>query len=361
MTVSQFILELENHNAEVLRCLNSGEDYSELLKQFRDSDVLEREELKKAFDVFNLTQPEFYIGTENYTSEIQQLLNDNYWGTTDIGYQINYQIEKPKHDTYACYLENYDMEYDYFEGVVKRSKTPLKTQREHLKELQEYRTLCQSWKIELAQKDFRFKSLSDIHAAANKNIIELIGRRGTFAPRYIMDLDNNGIEKGEIYDLVMKLEELDTFPERVAFLKSKLKGTTNKNDKGHLFMIKKGKYGEMSPFLKETIKTGDSCKKQYYNSKLPFSYSSRNFIIMVFFYLSLPFEDKNFEDFLAYHGYGIAPNLPLIANRNSAKNKNYTEDSNIYYDDIKDLYESGLSYNTLLTVLFGHTTYRDNE
>ena len=82
---------------------------------------------------------------------------------------------------------------------------------------------------------------------------------------------------------------------------------------------------------------------------------------MVFFYLSLPFEDNNFEDFLVYHGYGIAPNLPLIANKKSAKNKNYTEDSNIYYDDIKDLYESGLSYNTLLTVLFGHTTYRDNE
>jgi len=389
MTIAQFISALGDYNTAILDRVYNNQNFSDLLQEFEESKILENERYSEAFQVFNITQPEIYLGETgiNITSEAFCFRDNDYrqsgdddkgLGPLEYYQQVIYMATMPEYKSSITYPEEQVKTKDEYEDELKAFKElpsnffhTYKHKGVLAKRLEAYRDMCKRWNAvknfnvvdkDCFHKKHRTSHISKIQEELYGNILSMIEMRASFVPRYIVDFDGI-VDNGDIEGIIEKLETLETFTERCNFLFGMdLTACTNQGIvDGYCIRPVKVTGGSVRDYLEKTIKTRDSeAFSSYVDYSKAFGISdlSRHFIVALFFYLCLPFSE--FKDFLNYHGFAVTSNLPLIVGRQSLPDtvsKAYTEQANIFYEDIERLYNLGLSYNTLLTVLFGTSTY----
>lgn len=408
MTTNEFVYALGEYNNEILDRIYDGEDFSDLLEDFELSNVADNPKFKEAYEVFNITQPEIYFANTgiNVTSEVYRYIRHfNHEDDREFVYRGLKDLEKTQERVYASIMKDYhideelddDMDDDedpeylrsYFDKhplIVEMVKAPsfMRSYQEELdRRANEYLKMCKKWKeikyfvnnsktMDDYYRDFREESMNEIHDQLYYGIRRLMKKRARFVPRYILDYDCKTDKDGNITyspnesieSVVAGLDSLDTFAERYDYLFGKNAPSFKQGTGDERYTIKPvvKSGGSITKYVEKTLKAPKSeLHKKYKSKKEKFLLSdvSRNFVIVLFFYLSLPADA--FEDFLKFHGYAITEELPLIwgsASIDKRSNKQYTEKANIFYKDIKAIMNHGVSYNTIITFLFGENPVR---
>lgn len=354
MTVSQFIYSLENYNTKILQHISENRDYSYLIDDFKKYNFFKSPKYREAFFVYQLNQEEYYLNGLNITNEMKVIQEEPYFHNAPETAGFYIQAHDWKALRYACSLTNFKKEfYAYTEWIGSIDDflniiTPeAREQRETL--IKDYRNLCSNLYVSLNIQDLKKLSKSDLQFKRHEKIINAIETRDSFAPRYLVDISPDHGLNQDVNLIIQKLESLESFTDRLDFIKQTTLYTNDKNlfKNYHIRIENIGIGGRFGPFIKATLNKNDDFKKKYFSGKLAISEKSKEFIILLFFYLSLPIDE--FETFLEYEGYSIHKTLPLL----------YTSDNTpLFIDDLMDLCESGLSYNTILAVLFGKSTYQ---
>lgn len=403
MTTNEFVHALGEYNNEILDRIYNREGFSDLLEDFELSKVADNPKFREAYQAFNISQPEIYFSNTgiNITSEAYRYINHfNHKDDPDFVYRGLNELETGQKRVYASITKDYQIDEELFDDIddeedpeyirsyyenyplVAEMVTAPNFIRSYQEELEqrakEYLKMCENWKeikyfinnnktMDDYYQDFREKSINEIHHTLYYGIRQLMKKRARFVPRYILDYDCETDDRGNvtytpnesIESVVADLDNLDTFAERYDYLFGENPPSFKKgyDEKRYTIkpVVKSG--GSITKYVEKTLKAPKSeLHKKYKSKKEKFLLSdvSRNFIIVLFFYLSLPAED--FEAFLKFHGYAITDELPLIwgaASIDKRSNKQYTEKANIFYKDVKALMNHGLSYNTIITCLFG--------
>jgi len=407
MTTNEFVYALGEYNNEILDRIYDGEEFSDLLEDFELTNVADNPKFKEAYEVFNITQPEIYFANTgiNITSEAYRYIRHfNHMDDHGFAYRGLKDLETGQKRVYASIMKDYyidetleddmddeDPEYirSYYENyplIAEMATAPsfIRSYQEELnRRAKDYLKACKNWKeikyfinsnktMDDYYQDFREESINEIHHTLYYGIRKLMKKRANFVPRYILDYDCETDEDGNITyspnesieSVVETLDNLDTFAERYDYLFGENRPSFKKgyDEKRYTIkpVVKSG--GSITKYVANTLKAPKSeLHKKYKSKKEKFLLSdvSRNFVIVLFFYLSLPVKD--FEDFLKFHGYAITEELPLIwgsASIDKRSNKQYTEKANIFYKDIEALMNHGISYNTIITCLFGENPLR---
>ena len=354
MTIPKFISELEEYNVKILQHISKNMDYSYLIEDFKKYNFLKSRKYREAYFVYQINQEEYYLDDINITNEMLVIQEDSVFHNTPENYTFYVQARDNKFFRYACLLSDYEKEfYAYTDWIgsiddfLNQITPEVRRQRETL--IKEYRDLCSNLYVSLNVSDLKKLSKADLQFKRHEKIINAIETRDSFAPRYLVDISSDCGLNQDVNTIVKKLESIESFSDRINFIKQTSLYTTGKNlyENYHIRIENVGIGGRFGPFIKKTLNKNDDFKKKYFSGKLSISEKAKEFIILLFFYLSLP--QNEFKTFLEYEGYSTHTTLPLL----------YTADNiPLFIDDLMDLCECGLSYNTILTVLFGKSTYQ---